>query len=297
MPASRSRTDRWRDSLAQIRDRRGGIEIAVDHGLKSAGREPESEPHALPDLIWRVRLHDVSADQLTVEQPGTMGQRIALPVDTPLVAAMSIGQNRWMFRSRVLAAQGETLRLRLPEAVERCTRRSRHRISTAELTLPDVRCWMLNDPTTAVRAENANRLAFQTAGAGDPDGPRAGHPADAAAELDHLPAGVDAGPGFRAQLANLGGGGLGLIVQPDQSRAVCGTKLYYTRLDLRPGLPAPLEMTVRMAHTHSDSSQILHAGVAFEFGINPGHRAFVVDQIERYTDYLRESTRRATKAA
>ena len=290
MPASRSRTDRWRDCLAQIRDRRGGIEIAVDHGIQPQRFAHNAEIPALPDLIWRVRLYEVEQARITVEQPGALGQRIRLPVGTPLIAALSVGQNRWMFRTDVQAAEGDTLRLRLPDTVERCTRRARHRIPTAELTLPDVRCWMLRDPTTAAQAEDANRAAFEAVRAsGRADGPDKADDLD----LDRPPAGVDVGSGFRARMANIGGGGLGLIVHPDQVGAVAGTRLYYTRLDLRPAMPAPLEMTVRMAHTHTDSSQMLHAGVAFEFGINPGHQAFVIEQIERYTDHLRQTARAA----
>lgn len=290
MPASRSRTDRWRDCLAQIRDRRGGIEIAVDHGIGSQRFTHNAEIPAIPDLIWRVRLREVEHALIVVEQPGALGQRIRLPIGTPLIGAMSIGQNRWMFRTSVDAADGDTLRLGLPDTVERCTRRSRHRIPTAELTLPDVRCWVLRDPTTAARAEGANRAVFEAAA-------RTGRveSSDQADvfDLDRPPTGVDVGNGFRARMANIGGGGLGLIVSPDQAGAVAGTRLYYTRLDLRPAMPAPLEMTVRMAHTHTDSSQMLHAGVAFEFGINPDHQGFVIEQIERYTDHLRETARAA----
>jgi len=147
---------------------------------------------------------------------------------------------------------------------------------------------MLRDPTTAPKAENANRAAFE----------RADHATTSAVDDDHgaidldlPPAGVDTATGFRAQMANIGGGGLGLVIPPDQAGSVAGTRLYYTRVDLRPVLPLPLEMTIRVAHTHTDSSQILHAGVAFEFGINPGHQVFVIEQIERYTAYLRASAR------
>jgi hypothetical protein len=51
-------------------------------------------------------------------------------------------------------------------------------------------------------------------------------------------------------------------------------------------IPAPLEMTCRLAHTHSDHEQNVYCGMAFEFDLNPSHKAFVVDQISRYMNHL-----------
>ncbi|MEM0983817.1 MAG: flagellar brake protein [Planctomycetota bacterium] len=281
MPARRSRTDRWRDGLAQIQSRGGGLEIAVDHGSPTDRLSVDSMP-AVPDLIWRVRLHGVGEDEIEVEHPGALGHRMDLPAGTPLIVAMTIGQNRWMFRSTVAGERGpERIRLILPETVERCTRRSQHRVSTAELNLPAVRCWVLNDPSTATKAENAARAEF---GQADPDD---------TFDLDQPPAGVDLGRGFQAELANIGGGGLGLIVQPEEVSAISGTRLYYTRLDLRPIIARPLELTVRMAHSHSDSRQVVHAGVAFDFGLNPSHKDFIISQIDRYTRHLHDAARAA----
>ena len=65
MPANRSRTTRWRRCLEQIHERNGAIEI----GLCS----PETSVDG-SDLLWRVRVVDLSPTELIVEQP------LALPV-------------------------------------------------------------------------------------------------------------------------------------------------------------------------------------------------------------------------
>jgi hypothetical protein len=51
------------------------------------------------------------------------------------------------------------------------------------------------------------------------------------------------------------------------------------RVNLGPDLPAPIALTGRIVHTHMDSAQSIHVGLAFEFGFNPGHREFVISQV------------------
>ncbi|MEL6329415.1 MAG: hypothetical protein AAFR38_07105 [Planctomycetota bacterium] len=280
MPAARSRTERWRDGLRQICERGGGIEIAVDRGQGNARLEPGTEPLAGADLIWRVRLLRVADRFVETESAGALGRRIELEPGTRIVAAMTIGQNRWMFRSVVEHVQNDKIRLELPERVERCTRRAQHRISTAELHLPEVSVWPLRDPLSALTAEHACRARIKAAieSGTVEDGP----------EL--LP---DVGAKLAAYLANIGGGGLGIIVPPEHVGAFADARMLWTRLDLRPAVPAPLELTTRIAHSHIDSSRSLHAGVAFEFAFGNGHRDFVLAQIERYMAFLRDSSARA----
>src|SRR5207247_2507783 len=104
-------------------------------------------------------------DSIVVEPPAACGSTIPLSSNINLVAAMTVGQNRWMFHTRTLghldgprsAGGGRLLILRMPANVERCTRRSFFRISTADLRLPTVSCWPLLDPTSVVAAETVNR--------------------------------------------------------------------------------------------------------------------------------------------
>ena len=268
MPASRSRTQRWRDSLQKIQQRGGGLEFAADTG---------SNPGA-GDLVWRVRLLGLSDTDLVVEAPGAMGKRFGVTVGARLVGIMSVGQNRWMFHTRVieiLSGPNPALRLEMPERVERCMRRSFDRVSTARLTLPTVECWTLRDPRSAVPCEVANRVRILDQLDSDivasigPDIPDA---------VD-LP---DVGAKFSAELANIGGGGIGLRIARDAGPTVESAHLFWLRIDLRPDVPSPLAVTARRAHTHIDSAQNLYAGMAFEFQLNPAHRGFVIDQISRF---------------
>jgi hypothetical protein len=200
---------------------------------------------------------------------------------------MTIGQNRWMFHTTTMGhtqasgAAGRLLVLKMPENVERCTRRDFFRISTVDLRLPTVQCWPLMDPTSVVAAEAANRAQIndlsQTGGISgyeleDPDSIM-------------LP---NVGPMFKANLLNISGGGLGLMLRPDEGRALDSRPFLWLRVDLRPDVPAPIGVTVRLAHTHIDSAHNLYAGLAFDFSHNPSHRKFVVDLFTGYVQRLQQ---------
>jgi len=305
MPANRSRTDRWRESLDQVYERNGGLEISIDRGEALcelanpsphlSATTPRLERNAQPsDLIWRVRILGLNDDEIVVEQPGALGQSICLDVGTKLIVGLTIGQNRWMFKTDVvgLAQIGQAhgrpiagLRLAMPVHVERCQRRNFYRMSTAQLHLPEVQCWSLLDLTSVVAAEVANRALITglLSGAIKPLNSNSDEPLV-------LP---DVGPPFKAHMVNIGGGGAGLLVDrgetigPDKSRAL------WLRLDLRPHIPAPIAMTAKVAHTHMDSGQNVYLGVAFDFSFHAAHRDFVAGRI---CDYVlanqREQVRR-----
>lgn len=288
MPASRRRGERWRETLDQIRERGGSLEITPD---RRQGESFRSEPGEVvrtppPDLLWRVRVRQSGDDRILVEHPSALGRTIEIHEGQHLVCVMSVGQNRWIFTSKVRAVtpgRDGVLDLEPPERVERATRRTIERISTTQLNLPAVRCWLLRDPITAVPAQAASRdRIVDLLGT-----PPASRPVIAADELDALGSiAPDVGPGFRAELANIGGGGIGLKVAPSESSLVQSSKLYWTRLDFTPVIPAPLDLVSRIAHTHLDSEQNTYAGLAFEFGMDPAHKAFVADQIERYMRHV-----------
>lgn len=270
MPANRSRTDRWRDSLHRIYERGGGLEFAIKH-------DPED---GIKDLIWRVKLLGLSEDELVVEQPGAMGQAFRIDEGVELVGLMSVGQNRWMFSTKVVGKTiNETrngafpaLRLQMPTRVVRCLRRQNDRTSIANLEMPFVECWKLMDPMSAVPIEVANRVQIDEL-------TKQGGVVNASNDPMALP---NVGPKFEAQLANLGGGGVGLVVPLQYRSEIDSGKLFWIRMDLRPTIPAPLVLTAKLAHSHIDSQQNTIAGLAFEFGYNNQHKDFVVKQISRY---------------
>ncbi|MFN9968615.1 MAG: hypothetical protein ACK58T_01840, partial [Phycisphaerae bacterium] len=207
MPASRSRTERWRDSLQQIQDRNGGMEFTI--------ARPGLDPHSTAgDLLWRVRIVKQNDAELVLEAPTAMGSTIHLNADVEVVCIFSVGQNRWMFKSKTLgmttsAGPGRQLmaavRIAMPADVERCRRRAYMRVSTAEVRPITVECFPLIDPASALEAERASRDAIQNAGR----------------ESSAMP---NVGPSFTATLVNIGGGGVGLMVPRDQSRGVDRSK-------------------------------------------------------------------------
>lgn len=290
MPAHRLRNERWRESLQQVCDRGGCLEISI-------GPDPaaSSEPDTTPDLVWRVRLVGINDKELLVERPSACGRGVNIVDGVPLVAAMVIGQNRWMFTTQTCTAAdgpspwpshaGPCLRLRMPTKVERCSRRDFMRVSTAQIHVPSVECWPLLDPASIVAAEVANRALitelelaprrFQLTSEG---------------EALVLP---DVGPKFAARLLNMGGGGLGLLIDRNEGSAIDRAKLLWLRLDLRPTIPAPLGLVGKIVHTHIDSTQAVYAGLAFEFAFHPAHREFIVEQVEKYTNRLQMKRRLA----
>ena len=278
MPASRSRTERWRECLEQIHERSGGVEFAIDHGSHTPSYPGEAPP---PDVMWRVRVFALGERELLVERPSAMTQALDLAPGVSVVVVMSIGQNRWMFRSRILGtpADGPTpfttklggVRLLLPDTVERCSRREFMRTSVASLTLPRVEGFPILDPTSVPDADAANERIFNS----HMDGGTAWQ------EGTHLPMPV-VGPGFGARLMNVGGGGIGLLIERGETGAVDRARYLWLRLHLPPHLPSPLCVVGKAVHTHLDSGQNVYAGVAFDFALNPSHQAFVVAQLSRY---------------
>lgn len=271
MPAARSRTDRWRESLHQIATRGGGLELSVERAISAAP--------AAPDLVWRVRLLGIKDGELLVEQPAALGHAFSIDEGTTLVAVMAVGQNRWMFKTRVVGRSGGAspfgrlngLRIVMPSEVERCARRDFLRVSTAELRLPAVEVWPLLEPSSVVAAEVANRA--QIADLERNGGLGAGTATDLL-----LP---EVGPKFSAKLMNVGGGGVGLLVEREDAAAAERARLVWMRINLMPRIPAPLGVTAKLVHSHLDSGQNLYVGAAFEFAFHLDHRAFVIDQISR----------------
>lgn len=296
MPASRSRTDHWQDCLRKLHERGGAIEISISRGPAVAGTIGTLEEGA--DLVWRVRLLSLSTSEIVVESPAAFGANMDLRTGIDLIGAMTIGQNRWMFRTRSLAQRGaftpeghpcRGLVLAAPSGMERCLRRQFYRTSTAGVTLPTVQCWPLLDASTVIAAETANRLAIErsaaTPGTPMPTGLRL-----AETEPPMLP---EVGPEFQSHLLNLSGGGLGLRINRKDAGAIERRHHFWLRLDLRPDIALPVAVTTRLAHTHIDSEQNLYAGMAFDFAYNPAHREFVLAVFARYLDSLQSRQRMA----
>lgn len=292
MPANRSRTERWIDCLHQIHERGGGIEFSVKRPRECADVDSDHGP----DLVWRVRIVALSDQEIVVERPSALGQPINVAHGVELIVVMSIGQNRWMFETVTvpgsmpkpeqirLGSMGAAgvLHLAMPQRVERCRRREFYRVSTVGLQLPTLRAWPLLDPASALPAEVANRALILDM--------QAGHSRSASEGDEILP---EVAPPFNATLVNLGGGGLGLLVDKSEASAVERSKHVWVRFDLAPEIPAPLGVTAKIVHTHRDSEQNLYVGAAFDFSFHPAHREFVIAQMTRCVMLLQGRQRRA----
>lgn len=270
MPPNRSRTLEWRRCLSQIHDRGGAIEIALNSN---------DDTNAHGDLLWRVRVIDFDDNCLTVEQPYALGRSIELNQGIELVAFITIGQNRWTFDTTCLGpgqplrnSYGETLTLRLsmPKdgSVKRCRRRRHDRLNTSDLRLPRVEMWPLLEPGSTVLAERAVALQFSSGEKSSANRP----------SQEVMP---EVGPRFTSTLMNIGGGGIGALIEPEDAQTLSRHNLFWIRIVL-PGLVTPIYAAGRVVHTHIESTNQTYAGIAFDFTFNPSHQQTVVDQICRY---------------
>lgn len=268
MGPNRSKTQRWRTTLNQVCERQGTLEISID----GAGDDA-----MLRDLVWRVRLIRVAEDYLVVAAPSAARRNVPLERGCPLVAAMAVGQNRWMFHTRVMdiedvrTTRPPAIKLEMPTNVERCMRRTFYRISTAELSLPSVRLWPLRERASAVPVEIASRHA------------------DASSSLS-MP---DVGTEFSGTLLNIGGGGLGVLVPEAEASNLQQSSLFWLNVDLADG--KPLLLTARLSHVRLDSQRDAHAGMVFDFSMDPGHEAYIGERICEYAGSF--SQRAGGKAA
>lgn len=282
MNTNRSRTERWRECLDQIRDRGGSLEVSVDVG--------DAADMGATNLVWRVRLLAIDDERLVLEQPVALGQTMRVEPGLRLVVAMSIGQNRWMFRTMSIEPSAGDMRgllhIAAPTLVERCQRRNFFRATTAGFNLPLVQGWRLVDPQTAVAAEVASRIPFE-------DEATAGQPGNGLESP--IPLMPEVAGAYQGQLVNVGGGGAGLVVPPASRPSFDSSGRYWLRMALGTEMPAPLVVTARCVHQHLDSAQNLHLGFAFDFSLHPEHRDFIVRQITGYVDRVTgmQRTRRA----
>jgi hypothetical protein len=287
VPASRSRTHDWRKLLQQIHERGGAIEFAIAHPERG---ETDPSLHATgPDLVWRVKVQELTEAEIGVEFPVTLGREVRIDVGTELVAAIAIGQNRWTFRTHNMGTVSGRpgtppgLRLKMPTQVSRSKRR-RVRVDTQAVTLPSVEIWPLLDPKSVIPGERATELAFESW--------RKGETVDVDGLLSDAVMPV-IGPKFTADLANLGGGGVGLVVDHENAAAVGRHRIFWLRLSLKPDIPVPLCASGKVVHTHIDSSQRTYVGIAFDFSFNPAHESQVADLILEYIDRQQELQRQA----
>jgi c-di-GMP-binding flagellar brake protein YcgR len=232
---------------------------------------------------------------------------MSLEKGAPLIAAIIIGQNRWMFLTNIIehveqkSNYGRTtaaLRLLLPEKVERCSRRNFYRISTVILNLPKVRCWPLIDPVSALVAEQANREHVRSMLAAlDGNRDQAEQNSEAAEQFIEQLSLPEVGPPFDAALANIGGGGIGIVVDPDSARHFGSSRrVFWMQFALPPEIPVPIAVTAKLVHTHIDSSQHTYAGLAFDFSRSRDHERFITEQLSRYVEMRQHALRRRRAA-
>ncbi len=260
--------------MQQVFERGGTLEISIAHGAAPTQAQLDPvEAAGSADLVWRLKIVALEEEAVLVEAPVALGKTFHIADGIALLGAITIGQNRWKFTThkisdeRPAGSRGECMRLQLPDGVERCLRRF-VRVETTELNLPSVKVWPLLDPRTIVAAESANDAAFHAFTAGQP--------------IPTTPTTMPTvGPQFSATLMNVGGGGVGLRVEPQDSAVLGRHRIFWIEIPLGRDHPVPIVATGKVVHTHLDSSQRTYIGVSFDFTFHIAHQQVVVEQIHR----------------
>jgi hypothetical protein len=168
-----------------------------------------------------------------------MGAKVNLEPGTRLIGVMAVGQNRWMFHTEVKStadspdpqASRVAWSSRCPIASSGAPDVGSSGSRPSNSNWPNARCWPLIDPASAVAAEVASRThVLELIDIGQDVDEGGDEVLDRAAGRP----GSMSASGFRATVQNIGGGGLGLKVPREDRSAVESSKLYWTRLDLRP---------------------------------------------------------------
>ncbi|MGA0285659.1 MAG: hypothetical protein ACO3YY_01425 [Phycisphaerales bacterium] len=278
MPAFRSRTLHWRRNLEQLARRGGALEVAIAPASDVADSSDPPSTGPLPaDFVWRLRIASTSEDRIELELPEMLHRSVPVREGTTVVAAIVVGPNRWMFRSRVVAsvdamsigASPGTFQIEMPEKVAR-TRRRHLRVDSASLALPTVRLWPLLDLASVRPAQRALALTAEAIGRGERVVDRTWEDESVRPTL---------GPEFGATLMNIGGGGAGLRLEPSDAAAIASHRHFWMEIDLRPESALPLCVTARIAHTHLESTGATYAGVAFDFTADAEHAKLVGRQV------------------
>jgi len=277
MPASRSRTTEWKRSMQQIFERGGTLEVAVvaSHGTPASPADTVDMVRG-GDLVWRLKIAALEEESVVVEAPVMLGKHIPIKDGAQLIGAISIGQNRWKFKTEkigdcaVSGTRVPALRLRLPDDVERCMRRFT-RFETGGLNLPLVHTWPLLDPRSVVAAEQASDAAWHAAHTALHSGEPV--PAPVPLPMPHV------GPHFPAVLVNIGGGGAGLRVESTDAAALGRHRVFWLQIELGVQAPLPICVTAKLVHTHLDSLQRTYAGLSFDFTFHLPHQQAVANQI------------------
>lgn len=239
--------------------------------------DPGSAGSVPADFVWRLRIVSIDEDSIELELPEMLHQTVPVPTGTAIVAAIVVGPNRWMFRTRVagtgnpmsLGSRNATFRVEMPETVSR-TRRRHLRVDSASLALPTVRLWPLLDLPSVRPAQRALSLTAEAIGRGE-------RVVDRTWEQESVRPTL--GPEFEATLVNIGGGGAGLRVESSDAAAIANHRHFWMEIDLRPESVLPLCVTARIAHTHLESTGATYAGVSFDFTADAEHARLVGRQV------------------
>lgn len=278
MPAFRSRTLHWRRNLEQLARRGGTLEVAIAPSSEVVTSAEDASIGPIPaDFVWRLRIVSTSDDEIELEMPEMLNRAVPVPVESTIVAAIVVGPNRWMFRSRVTGSSTPTsgltrsasFRIEMPEQVTR-TRRRHLRVDSASLALPTVRLWPLMDLASVRPAQRALALAAEEIGRGE-------RLVDRTWESEAVRPTM--GPEFSATLMNIGGGGAGLRIESADAGVIANHRHFWMEIDLRPESALPLCVTARIAHTHLESTGATYAGIAFDFTADAEHARLVGRQV------------------
>ena len=253
MQTRRSRTEHWRESLAEVKARGGTIECTLD------GEEG--------GLTWRLRVWGLSEESLVVEAPTAFGHPLILDPGVRMRGTIAIGQNRWDFSTEVLSSEGDTLQLKAPSRVRR-----RRRVARTDLG-PCPSGLKLRPLPSGVTGAAAERAWVALASGGETADPALVRPVSA--------------PPISVQLANIGVGGVGVIFEASDAALAMRRGGWWIEGDLPGG--GTLVASAELVHRHLQSDRRLYAGLSFRIGAGQRQRRHLSKLVEEAAKRLQYS--------
>ena len=253
MQTRRSRTEHWRDSLAEVKARGGTIECTLD------GEEG--------GLTWRLRVWGLSEECVVVEAPTAFGHPLILDPGVRMRGTIAIGQNRWDFSTEVLSSHGDTLQLKAPSRVRR-----RRRVARTDLA-PCPSGLKLRPLPSGVTGAAAERAWVALASGGEAADPALVRPVSA--------------PPISVQLANIGVGGVGVIFESSDAALAMRRGGWWIEGDLPGG--GTLVASAELVHRHMQSDRCLYAGLSFRIGAGQRQRRHLSKLVEEAAKRLQYS--------
>jgi hypothetical protein len=255
----------WFDLIKQTERRNGVVELRHDSGKVDA-----------VEKFHKVRLLKIDHGRWIVERPTITAGAPGFHHGDHIFGILGPGAKRWGFTSRVLASgvfqlnaehRIPILRLAAPTHIHSAQRRAYFRVSTVGAGVGDVQVYPLMDLDSVMDVENTIMQLHRDGGV---DGMISGA----------LPR-PNIGPGHKAEMFDISGNGVSLLVNNSLRDAMQGHDLYWLTFTL-PQTAGQIGVVARRIRLSKDADGSPVAAFHFQYKHDPAYGRFAADLICRF---------------